>query len=395
MPFRLIRADLTQMQVDAIVNAANNRLQQGGGVCGAIFRAAGEQALQDACDRIGSCETGRAVITPGFALPARYVIHTVGPVWQGGHAHEEALLRSCYLSALTLAAQHRLRSVAFPLISAGIYGYPRQEAIRVAVEAIGAFLTRDDTPDMDVTLALFDRFSYREGGTLYGRIASYLDENSPALRHYRTETRTRRREEEAAWSIPPQDGASMEPDASSSDFWWDAFGSLPPSDAAPESAPQPDEVWMNEASAPQDFWPEAASPMSAAPDEDLAQRLKRWAGDRFRREETFSQCLLRLIDASGEKDSAVYKRANVDRRLFSKIRSNPHYQPGKPTVLAFCLALRLSREDADMLLRKAGYALTRSSRLDLAVEYCLRNGVYDVHQINVALFELDLPILGA
>ncbi|MGN0745573.1 MAG: macro domain-containing protein [Aristaeellaceae bacterium] len=397
MPFRLIRADLTQLRVDAIVNAANNRLQQGGGVCGAIFHAAGEAQLQSACNRIGHCETGRAVITPGFALPARYVIHTVGPVWQGGHAHEEALLRSCYLSALTLAAQHRLRSVAFPLISAGIYGYPRQEAIRVAVEAIGAFLTRDDTPDMDVTLALFDRCSYREGSTLYGRIASYLDENSPTFQRYRTEARTRRREEEAPWSIPPQDGAPMEQDASSMDFWQDAFGSLPPSDVAPdapETAPQPDGVWMNEASAPQDFWPEAASPMSAAPGEDLAQQLKRWAGDRFRREETFSQCLLRLIDASGEKDSTIYKRANVDRRLFSKIRSNPHYQPGKPTVLAFCLALHLSREDADMLLRKAGYALTRSSRLDLAMEYCLRNGVYDVHQINVALFELDLPILG-
>ena len=130
-------------------------------------------------------------------------------------------------------------------------------------------------------------------------------------------------------------------------------------------------------------------------DAELSQKLKRWTGDRFRREETFSQCLLRLIDASGEKDSTIYKRANVDRRLFSKIRSNPHYQPGKPTVLAFCLALRLSREDADMLLRKAGYALTRSSRLDLTVEYCLDHGVYDVHQINVALFELDLPHLGA
>ncbi|MGN0970631.1 MAG: macro domain-containing protein [Aristaeellaceae bacterium] len=366
MPFRLIRADLTQLQVDAIVNAANNRLQQGGGVCGAIFRAAGEAQLQSACDRIGHCETGQSVMTPGFALPAKYIIHTVGPVWQGGHAKEEALLRSCYLSALTLAAEHQLTSVAFPLISAGIYGYPRQEAIRVAVEAIGAFLTREDAPDMDVTLALFDRCSYREGSTLYGRIASYLDENSPAYQHYSAEALTRRRHEEAP-------------------------GNLPQADAMPlMQAPRHED--MPEAMASPCKAKAAPAPSSG---EALAQELKRWAGDRFRREETFSQCLLRLIDASGEKDSAVYKRANVDRRLFSKIRSNPHYQPGKPTVLAFCLALRLSREDADMLLRKAGYALTRSSRLDLAVEYCLRSGVYDVHEINVALFELDLPILGA
>ena len=366
MPFRLIRADLTQLRVDAIVNAANNRLQQGGGVCGAIFRAAGEAQLQSACDRIGHCETGQSVMTPGFALPAKYVIHTVGPVWQGGQANEEALLRSFYLSALTLAAEHQLTSVAFPLISAGIYGYPRQEAIRVAAEAIGSFLTREDAPDMDVTLALFDRCSYREGSTLYGRIASYLDENSPAYQHYTAESRTRRREEEL-WNLPQADAMPL------------------------MQAPAPED--MPEAAAP----PCASKPAPSAhmSDEELAQRLKRWAGDRFRREETFSQCLLRLIDASGEKDSTIYKRANVDRRLFSKIRSNPHYQPGKPTVLAFCLALRLSREDADMLLRKAGYALTRSSRLDLTVEYCLDHGVYDVHQINVALFELDLPHLGA
>ena len=369
MPFRLIRADLTQLHADAIVNAANNRLKQGGGVCGAIFRAAGEQPLQSACDRIGHCETGHSVITPGFALPAKYVIHTVGPVWQGGHANEEELLRSCYLSALALAAEHQLTSVAFPLISAGIYGYPRQEAIRVAAEAIGAFLNREDAPDMDVTLALFDRCSYREGSTLYGRIASYLDENSPGYQAYSVEARTRRRYQE---------------------------------EALQELQSPPDEPPMMQAPHFQDMAETPANPFEAthaapAPDscEELTQRLKRWTGDRFRREETFSQCLLRLIDQSGEKDSAVYKRANVDRRLFSKIRSNPHYQPGKPTVLAFCLALRLSPEDADMLLHRAGYALTRSSRLDLTVEYCLSHGIYDVHQINVALFELDLPGLGA
>ena len=368
MPFRLIRADLTQLRVDAIVNAANNRLQQGGGVCGAIFRAAGEAQLQSACDRIGHCETGQSVITPGFALPAKYVIHTVGPVWQGGHANEEALLRSCYLSALTLAAERQLTSVAFPLISAGIYGYPRQEAIRVAAEAIGAFLTREDAPDMDVTLALFDRGSYQEGSTLYGRITSYLDENSPAYQAYSAETLTRRRQqEEAMWDLTQANAMPL------------------------MQAPTPEDT--QEAAAPP-CAPKATAPAHMS-DEELSQQLKRWTGDRFRREETFSQCLLRLIDASGEKDSAIYKRANVDRRLFSKIRSNPHYQPGKPTVLAFCLALRLSREDADMLLRRAGYALTRSSRLDLTVEYCLHHGVYDVNQINVVLFELDLPSLGA
>ncbi|MGN0778572.1 MAG: macro domain-containing protein [Aristaeellaceae bacterium] len=368
MPFRVIRADLTQLRVDAIVNAANNRLKQGGGVCGAIFRAAGPEQLQAACERIGDCGTGQAVITLGFALPARYVIHTVGPVWQGGHAGEEDLLRSCYHSSLKLALNHGVRSIAFPLISAGIYGYPRQEAIRVAVEAIRDFLTLNSTPDIEVILTLFDQCSYQEGSVLCGRIASYLDENSPVYQHYLDEVshrRQRRMEEEGA-SFP------------------DALSSAAPS--APSAAPMG--VSRAKGSAPMGTEESAAGC-------SLSERLKSWAGDRFRREETFSQCLLRLIDLSGEKDSTIYKRANVDRRLFSKIRTNPHYQPGKATVLAFCLALQLSREAADMLLRKAGYALTRSSRLDLAVEYCLNHGIYDVYQVNVALFELDLPPLGA
>lgn len=333
MPFQLIRADITAMDCDAIVNAANGQLQAGGGVCGAIFMAAGYGQLQAACDEIGSCETGQSVITPGFNLKARYVIHTVGPVWRGGGQGEEALLRSCYRSALNLAAKRELNSVAFPLISAGIYGYPRQQAIEVAASEIGAFLNDERNPDIEVTLVLFDRCSYREGRGLFGDIVSYLDERSA----------------DVAQIMRQQENRMM--------------------DASP--APMPSPAQLDDG------------------------RMAEWVASRLRREETFAQCLLRLIDESGEKDAAVYKRANVDRRLFSKIRSNAHYQPGKSTVLAFCLALRLSVEDSQMLLGKAGYALTYTSRFDLAVEYCLKHRVYDVHQVNLALFELDLPLLGA
>lgn len=340
MPFQLIRADITTLACDAIVNAANEKLKAGGGVCGAIFHRAGHARLQAACDEIGFCATGQSVITPGFDLKAKYVIHTVGPVWRGGGQGEEALLRSCYRTALRLAVKHELRSVAFPLISAGKYGYPRQQAIEVAASEISAFLTDEHTPDMDVNLVLFDTCSYREGRGLFGDIASYLDERSLVYQRYQAEHQNR-----------PMVGAA----------------------AAPMSAPK--------AAAP--------SPVGSG------SRLREWIASRFQREETFSQCLLRLIDESGEKDAVVYKRANVDRRLFSKIRSNAYYQPGKGTVLAFCLALRLSVEDAEMLLGKAGYTLTHTSRFDLAVEYCLKHGIYDVHQVNIALFELDLPLLGA
>lgn len=356
MPFHLIRADITTLTADAIVNAANPQLKMGGGVCGAIFHAAGALELQSACQSIGHCPTGQAVITPGFRLPAKYIIHTPGPVWQGGHQGEEQLLRSCYRESLYLAARHELQSIAFPLISAGVYGYPRQEALRVAVSAISDFLTDEKTPDMDVTLVLYDHCSYREGSTLFGRIASYLNENSPAYLRYEQERRRRRR------NVPDAECPTI-PEAS--------FPMYAPAQEACQ-APAP----------------KATS--------SLANMLSEWTHAlSFHREETFSQYLLRLIDASGEKDSAVYKRANIDRRLFSKIRSNPYYQPGKSTVLAFCVALRLSVRDAQKLLGKAGYTLTHTSQLDLAVEFCLRNQIYDVHQINVALYELDLPPLGA
>lgn len=152
MPFSIVHGDLTRMQVDAVVNAANNALQMGGGVCGAIFAAAGQRDLQQACDRIGRCETGKAVITPGYRLPARQIIHTVGPVWNGGGQGEEEQLRSCYRSVLELAQREGLSCVAFPLISSGIYGYPREQAMQVAISAIEAFLKRHE---MTVYLVLF------------------------------------------------------------------------------------------------------------------------------------------------------------------------------------------------------------------------------------------------
>ncbi len=157
MPFQIVRNDITTMQVDAIVNAANSRLAQGGGVCGGIFAAAGAQELTRACRAIGHCDTGDAVITPGFRLPARYIIHAVGPIWQGGTNGEEALLRSCYLNSLALAERHGLRSIAFPLISSGIYGYPKAAALSVAVSAISSFLPEHD---MTVCLVIFDRPTY-------------------------------------------------------------------------------------------------------------------------------------------------------------------------------------------------------------------------------------------
>jgi len=167
MPFSIVQNDITKMQVDAIVNAANTSLKMGGGVCGAIFKAAGPEQLQAACDAIGGCRTGEAVITPGFKLPAKYIIHTPGPVWRGGKEGEEELLRNCYLKSLKLAEQHGCKSVAFPLISAGIYGYPKEEALCVAASAIRDFLSESES-DMDVYLVVFDRGTIELTKKLFG-----------------------------------------------------------------------------------------------------------------------------------------------------------------------------------------------------------------------------------
>jgi O-acetyl-ADP-ribose deacetylase (regulator of RNase III) len=339
MPFSIVRDDITKMRVDAIVNAANTRLQMGGGVCGAIFRAAGEAALQEACDRIGGCETGKAVITPGFHLPAKFVIHTPGPVWQGGTHGEEALLRGCYLNSLRLAAENGLNSIAFPLISSGIYGYPKHSALKVATVAIRDFL---NDHDMDIFLALFDKAALHEGNALFGPLEAFIDQ-----RYVDAHTPLARRllDAERLYESEAPHGLSEEPSP-------------------------------------------CAAPMAAGPPVGIDRAIGRL-------DEPFAKTLLRLIDGKGMSDVEVYKRANLDRRLFSKIRSNPLYMPGKRTVLALSVALELSPSEAEDLLKRAGFALSRSQKLDVIVEYFLREGRYDIFEINETLFYYDQPLLGS
>jgi len=336
MPLEIVRNDITQMRVDAIVNAANERLAIGGGVCGAIFAAAGAEALAKACAEIGSCKTGGAVLTPGFALPAKHIIHAVGPVWQGGGAGEAELLRACYQSALALAAERGFQSVAFPLISSGIYGFPKDVALSVATAQIGDFLLGHD---MDVFLVVFDRAAYRLSERLHRSISAYID---------------------------------------------DRFVDL----AAAIYTRRDDEY--SQATRKLARWEEAMPLPCGAPtvsQSALEHALKR-AG------ESFTEMLLRLIDERGLNDPAVYQRANIDRRLFSKIRSNPAYRPAKSTALAFAVALRLNLDQTADLLRRAGYALSPSSRADLIVEYFIRAGNYNIFEINEALFAFDESLLG-
>ena len=326
MPLHLIRQDITKMQTDAIVNAANPSLQGGGGVDGAIHRAAGPDLLKE-CRTLGGCPTGEVRITGAYRLPCRYVIHTVGPIWQDGHHGEKALLESCYRKSLLLAWEKGCESLSFPLISAGVYGYPKDQALKVAVDMISEFLLEHD---MTVFLVIFDRKSVQIGHKLFADINEYIDD------HYVEafpEERNRR-------NFPA---------------------------AQPQMAPV-----LEDRSA--FIFPE-----------ELLQNL----------DESFSQALLRAIDERGMTDAQCYKKANIDRKLFSKIRSDIHYKPSKPTVLAFAIALELSLDETENLLKKAGYALSHSNKFDVIIEFFIHQGNYNIFEINEALFAFDQNLLGA
>ena len=353
MPFEMVRNDITRMNVDAIVNAANRSLLGGGGVDGAIHRAAGPELLAE-CRTLGGCETGEAKITKGYRLPARYVIHTVGPIWHGGTNGEKELLSSCYRRSLELAAENGCESIAFPMISAGAYGYPKDQALAVAVDAITAFLLDHE---MTVYLVIFGHEELVTGKKLFREIREYIDDVYAEKHFHANIEHSRRRrwqeDEASALELDMQISQSI-----ASDAYYGAAAN--PIAAAKESAPLPD--WE--------------------------QLLKQT-------DESFSEALLHLIGEKGLTEVQCYKKANVDRKLFSKIISNPDYKPGKPTVLAFAVALELSLPEAEALLKKAGFSLTRSREFDIILEYCLSHGYYNIFEINEILFEHDQPLLGS
>lgn len=330
MPLQIVRNDITKMAVDAIVNAANESLLGGGGVDGCIHRAAGPGLLAE-CETLGGCETGKAKITGGYNLPCKYVMHTVGPVWHGGGCGERDKLISCYRNSLELAKEYGCETVAFPLISSGIYGYPKDQALRVAVDTIGEFLLGND---MTVCIAVFDSDAYRIGGKLFADIAAYIDDNY-VHEHEAYEARALRRAPLASQSY--------------------RMSELP---SAPKETKSLD---------------------------DALKQL----------DESFSEMLLRKIDESGMTDAQCYKKANIDRKLFSKIRSDRYYKPSKPTVIAFAIALELPLDEMAEMLSKAGFALSHSNKFDIIVEFFVEQGNYNVFEINEALFAFDQSLLGA
>ena len=387
MPFTLVHGDITKMEADAVVNAANPSLLGGGGVDGAIHTAAGP-GLRRECAGLGGCRPGEAKRTAAYALPARYVIHTVGPIWSGGGAGEAEILASCYRNSLELAAESGCASVVFPLISAGAYGYPGKEALRIAEEVIAAFL-EDGHGDMDVRLALYDPpVTFRAGYGELRRILEGLDEpryaaavSAPADKRPKHHGLIHKAEKKAAENTVRPASASRESDAPSAakKRGW----ALPGSGRREEAASSMDASIPAPAAAP--------APSSGAPrpsSMSLEEALSMI-------DESFSEMLLRKIDERGMKDAECYRRANVDRKLFSKIRSDPQYRPSKTTAIAFAVALELSVPETEELLLKAGYALSPSAPFDVIVRYFIERGNYNIYAINEALYAFDQKQLGA
>ena len=348
MPFRVVRNDIARMQVDAIVNTANPRPVIGSGTDTAIHAAAGPELLE-ARKQIGTIKTGTCAITPAFGLDARYVIHTVGPVWRGGLFGEARLLRSCYDEALKLAAAHGCKSIAFPLISTGNYGFPKDKALQIAIAAFSEFLPEQE---MDIYLVIWGQDTLRLSEKMFHRVASYIDE------HY---IRIAERKEYGAAPIR-REQIRRRRDREMEEYSRDMAPDCMPCPAMPMAAPR-----------------EAFSLQDMLAQEDAG----------------FSETLLKLIDQSGKKDSAIYKKANLSKQHFSKIRNNPNYKPTKATALALAIALELDLEATKDLIGRAGYALTNSSKFDLIIRYFIEQKNYNIVEINIALYEFDQSLLGS
>ena len=377
MPLLIVRNDITRIECDAIVNAANNSLLGGGGVDGAIHRAAG-RGLYEECLTLGGCETGKAKITGAYLLPCSFVIHTVGPVYYDGSRGEEALLRSCYKNSLALAAEKQCASVAFSLISAGVYGYPREDALRIAVEEITRFLDETDG-DMLVYIVVFDKESFCLSEKLVDGISEYLAANyveadiddDYAEKSYLPGS-------SLLSNLPPQAAKQIEADRKM------RSAHLNPAVNAAESADKAEADDGDGISDIQELF--SAADLCDVPD-SLESRLNTL-------DESFSQMLLRKIDEKGITDAQCYKKANIDRKLFSKIRNDIYYKPKKQTVLAFAVALELSLDETNEMLMKAGYALSHSSKGDVIIEYFIGKRIYNIYEINEVLFEFDQSLLG-
>lgn len=360
MALQIIRNNIVNVEADAIVNTANPDVAVGAGVDYAIYKAAGWKELLEERRKIGPMQPGQAACTPAFALNAKYIIHTVGPAWRGGSFGEREMVAECYRASLRLAADLGCESIAFPLIATGTYGFPKDEALRIAISEISSFLLAND---IEVMLVVYDRESFEVSGKLFSDVRMYIGDEDVRCSAAPESSRSRRRklfERLEEKQLP--EGADFLADE---DFY------------------EADSTLMS-----RDILANGATGAFPSMKESLDERLQHM-------DKTFQQYLFMLIDRCGLSDPEVYRKANIDRKHFSKIRSNVEYSPSKKTALALAVALELSIDETRDLLARAGLALSPSMMSDKIIEYCIETGNYDIYEINCILFKYDQPTLGA
>lgn len=355
MSFEIINKNIAEVQVEAVVNSANSKLLMGEGVCGSIFSLAGEKELQEECNKIGFCDTGDAVITKGYNLEAKYIIHAVGPVWNEGKDNEAEYLKKAYENSLKLVKDYNIKSVAFPLISAGAKGYPKREVLDIATSVIKEFL--EDNDDIDIYLAVLNREDII--------IERELRRN---IRIFKNAVRNKKYKEISGEFSDESSGFRDFNDFDDIFVWYGLFGdgfSNRKNETSENNTKKKKEVFKN----------------------NLENKLEN-------KKESFSEYLLKLIDDKGKTDVEVYKKANIDRRLFSKIRTDKNYAPKKATVLSLAIGLELSLEETEELLKRAGYSLSESCNFDIIVGYFIENKIYDIFKINETLFYYKEKLLS-
>lgn len=348
MPFKIVREDITKIKCDAIVNPTNEDLYPGGGVDLAIHRAAGKELFK-MCQNIGGLSVGKAKITPAYHLPCKYIIHTVGPWWDGGNHNEKEFLQSCYKEALKIAKATKCRSIAFPLISSGTYGYPKDQVLKVALEVIKKFLYEND---MLIYIVVFDKTAYALSEQLHYGVTAYIDDNYEGLR----------------------DGSFVEDDypeyLQSSRILCD------------EAVEERSECLRPMKELPRSHWRK-----QSVPEFGSVNSLKKFMY------KGFQGTLFDFLEKKGVGDVDCYKRANVSRQTWHKIVSDPDYRPTKKTALALAISIQLNIDETQELLASAGFILSKSSLFDVIIMFCIVKGIYDVFEVDSILFQYDQETL--
>ena len=334
MPLEISRNDIRNLNVDAVVNPTDCFLSGSGGTDKIIHEAAGKQ-LEERLQTVFKLEPGQCIITDSYEMDnCRYIIHTCGPIYQDGNHNEEQVLRLCYRNALSLAKHNNLESIGFPLISSGTFGFPKGRALRIASDTITEFLMDNE---MNVYLLVYDNEAFDHANKLYSNIKDYLKKQfkKNQAQNYVSNLLTSVMAGKDAMSDYDDEGEVFEYRKAYED-----------------------------------------SSMKFVPDE------------------SFSECLIRMIDERGMLDPEVYKRANIDRKHFNHIKNDKHYRPKKETAVALAIGMKLNIKETNTLLERAGFVLSNSSVFDLIIKYCIEHGIYDIYQINEILFEEDQKTLG-